>query len=357
MKRLGIKFITVSLMAALTLAGCGNYGGQKTASQATPAPANTNVQKNETAKPTIQIKASHGDPESSPRHQGLLQFSKIVDEKSQGRIKVTIYPNGSLSNGNNQTMIEQLQTGTLQMATVSNLVFSNFEKKFGAISLPFLFNDRQKAYNAVDGPVGKELLDSLESKGVHGVGYWEGGFRQITNSKKAIAKPEDLQGLKIRVPEIKMYLSLYKRLGATATPMAFGELFSALDQKVVDGQENPLVTIDSAKFQEVQKHVTVWDYSWDALIVGFNKKFWDGLDDEAKKIIEAAVKDAGKVERDLVAKGDKDLIDKLTKDGMTVTQLNADQKKAFQDKVADVYNDVEADFTKELIDKLVKAAK
>jgi tripartite ATP-independent transporter DctP family solute receptor len=349
MKR-GIKLVSMSLMVALTLAGCG---GQKIAS----TDNNANTPKIESVKPAITIKASHGDPETSPRHQGLLKFAKIVDEKSKGSIKVTIYPNGQLSNGNNQTMIEQLQTGTLQMATVSNLVFSNFEKKFGAISLPFLFNDRQKAYTLVDGPVGKELLSTLDAKQIHGAGYWEGGFRQITNSKRAITKPEDLQGLKIRVPEIKMYLSLYKRLGATATPMAFGELFAAMDQKVVDGQENPLVTIDSSKFQEVQKHVTVWDYSWDALIVGFNKKFWDGLDAESRQIIESAVKEAGTLERDLVAKGDKELIDKLTKEGMTVTQLDAAQKKVFQEKVADVYQDVESEYTKELIDKLVNAAK
>ncbi|PZE22793.1 TRAP transporter substrate-binding protein [Paenibacillus xerothermodurans] len=354
MNSLGMKLGTVALIAALTMTGCGNYGGQKTDTANTTKPENTVT---DSGKPAITIKASHGDPESSPRHKGLAQFAKTVDEKSQGRIKVTIYPNGQLSNGNNQTMIEQLQTGTLQMATVSNLVFSNFEKKFGALSLPFLFNDRQKAYNAVDGPVGTELLSTLEAKGIQGVGYWEGGFRQITNSKKAIATPEDLQGLKIRVPEITMYQSLYKKLGATATPMAFGELFSAMEQKVVDGQENPLVTIDSAKFQEVQKHVTIWDYSWDALIVGFNKKFWDGLDDESKKIITDAVKEAGTYERGLVAQGDKDLIDKLAKDGMTVTQLSDQQKQAFRAKVADVYKEVESEYIAELIDKLVEAAK
>jgi tripartite ATP-independent transporter DctP family solute receptor len=356
MKRLGMKITIVSLMAALTLTGCGSKTTPTAGGQATPSAGAQATDSGKVAA-TINIKASHGDPETSPRHQGLLQFAKIVDEKSKGKIKVTVYPNGQLSNGNNQTMIEQLQTGTLQMATVSNLVFSNFEKKFGSLSLPFLFDDRQKAYNLVDGPVGKELLSTLDAKQVHGVGFWEGGFRQITNSKKAITKPEDLQGLKIRVPEIKMYLSLYKRLGATATPMAFGELFAALDQKVVDGQENPLVTINSAKFQEVQKHVTVWDYSWDALIVGFNKKFWDGLDADSKKIIEDAVKEAGTLERGLVAKGDTELIDKLTKDGMTVTKLTPEQKQVFRDKVADVYKDVEPDFTKELIDKMVNAAK
>ncbi|GAB7054539.1 TRAP transporter substrate-binding protein [Paenibacillus naphthalenovorans] len=344
MKRLGFKMAIVSLVASLTLAGCGSQGGASTAGSA-----------NE--KPKVEIKASHNDPESSPRHKGMQEFAKIVNEKSQGRIKVTIYPNGQLSNGNNQTMIEQLQTGTLQMATVSNIVFSSFEKKFGALSLPFLFSDRQKAYDVVDGPVGKELLDTLQAKGIHGVGYWEGGFRQITNSKKAISAPEDLQGLKIRVPEIKMYLSLYKMLGATATPMAFGEVFSALEQKVIDGQENPLVTIDASKFQEIQKHVTIWDYSWDALIVGFNKKFWDELDSEAKQIIEDAVKEAGKLERGLVAQGDIELIDKLTKEGMTVTKLTPEQKQAFRDKVSSVYKEVESEYTKELIDKLVEAAK
>lgn len=344
----GNFFFLLLLMFALTLAGCGNDQSGTVSS--------SNQASGKTAE-KIVIKASHNDPVSSPRHLAFERFAEIVGEESDGNIEVEIYPSGQLSNGDNTTMIQQLQSGTLQMTSVSNIVFSSFEQKFGAISLPFLFDNRQEAYDLVDGPIGEELLSLLEPQGIQGIGYWEGGFRQITNSERAVKKPQDLEGLKIRVPEINMYVSLYKKFGASPTPMAFGELFSALEQGVVDGQENPLVTIDSAKFQEVQEHVTIWDYSWDALIIGMNKKFWDGLDSETQKIITDAVNEAGQYERNLVAKGDEELVAKLEEYGMTVTKLTPEELKAFREIANQVYEDVEPDYTKELIDKILEAVK
>jgi len=268
---------------------------------------------------------------------------------------VDIYPSGSLSGGNTRTMLEQLQSGAVDMTIHSTIIYTGFDNKFSVLSLPFLFPDRPIGHKTVDGPLGDEMLTGLEKIGIKGLAYWESGFRELTNNKRPVVTPADVAGLKIRIPEIKLFISAFRVLKADPTVMTFGEVFTALQQGTIDGQENPATIIHSSKLYEVQKYLTMWDYVWDPLILGVNKKFYDGLPADVQKAMQEAAKEAAVYQRQVVVEEEKALFADMEKKGMKITLLTKDQKGEFAKMMTPVYDEYRTILGKDLIDKWIKA--
>ncbi|HEX2138019.1 MAG TPA: DctP family TRAP transporter solute-binding subunit, partial [Microvirga sp.] len=186
-----------------------------------------------------------------PQGQGAKKFAELVEQKSGGKIKIRIFPSGQL--GGDLQNVSALQGGTLDLMVMNAGLLVGVVKDFAVVDLPFLFNTPEEADAVVDGPVGKKLFDKLPEKNLVGLGYFELGFRNVTNSKRPITKLEDFQGLRLRVLQSPLFVELFNTLGANTVPLPFPELYTALEQKVVDGQENPVTVILDSKFQEVQK--------------------------------------------------------------------------------------------------------
>jgi tripartite ATP-independent transporter DctP family solute receptor len=284
--------------------------------------------KERTLKFAFQNQAGH------PQAQGAQKFADLVAEKSGRKITVKLFAGGALG-GDLQT-VSALQGGTVEMTVLNAGILSAQVKEFAAYDLPFLFANAQEADAVTDGAFGRKLLARLEEKNLHGLGYWDLGFRNVTNSKRPIAKADDIAGLKIRVIQSPLYIDLFNTLGANATPLPFPELYAALDQKAVDGQENPNTTILASKFAEVQKYITQTRhiYNPQALLIG--RKTWDGMSAEERKIIEDAAREATQFQRG-VSRGEADkALEALKAAGMVVSELPPAEMAKLREKVKPV---------------------
>lgn len=287
--------------------------------------------------PSRNWKMSVVTNESSSWTKGARLFSDLVRQRTESKIQITVYPNAELAGGDQVKELTGLQDGGINFTYHSNLLYSNLDQSFAAISLPWLLTDYSQADAALAGPAGSQLLRAAEAKGIVGLAFGENGFRQLTNSKLAVRQPDDLRGLKIRIPGVKLYNSIYEALGASPVAMNFGEVIGGLRQGQIDGQENPMDIIVSSKLYDVQKHITIWNYSYDALILGINKKDWDGLSRPAQEIIKQAAVEASKEQIILSREAARTQLSLLRSQGMTVTELSPDEVNAFRAKVAPVY--------------------
>jgi len=275
--------------------------------------------------------------EDSSWTKGARLFADLVKQRSGGQIQITVYPNGELAGGNQLKELTMLQDGSINFTYHSNLLYTNLDQSFAAISMPWLFTDYSQVDAALSGPAGSQLLQAAEAQGIVGLAYGENGFRQLTNGRVAVHTPDDLNGLKIRIPDVELYNSIYRAMGATPITMNFGEVIGALKQGQIDGQENPIDIIVSSKLYAVQKHITVWNYSYDALILGMNKKEWDSLPVTARTIIKQAAIDASKEQVKLSRDAALTQLSLLHDKGMTITELTPDQIEAFRATTDAVY--------------------
>jgi len=361
-------FNAVIAVLVLVLALAGGCGRQQEAgpasapggASAAPSPAPGGTAAAPSGSPEVTLKLSLILGETSSWYFGAKRFADLVAERSGGRIKVQLYPEAQLANHNQRTELEMVQSGALDCSLESTILLSLTDQRFSVFSLPWLFADYEAAAKVCDGPAGQKMLDLLPDKGMVGLAYGVNGFRQITNSRRPVLTPDDLKGLKIRVPAIKMYISLFQRLGADPSSMNFGELFTALQQGTMDGQENPLHVIKSAKLYEVQKYLTCWDYSYDPIILCINKKRWDGLSADQQELLRQAAQEAMKAQREQVAAEEDKLRDELEQLGMEVTVLTAEQRQPFREKVEGLYQDyakvIGADLIKQFRTEAEKAA-
>lgn len=332
-----VALLLALMMLAVVAAGCG---GQKAAD-------NSGDAKTPDADKTINLKVGHVLAPTHPYHLGLTKFSELVSEKTGGKVKVDVFPSSQL--GNEREMIEALQMGTLDMTLVSTAPLAGFSNKFLVFDLPFIFQTREQAYKVVDGPIGTDIMQSLQQNGIVGLGYWENGFRNLTNSKRPVVKPEDAKGLKIRTMENKIHMASFKAVGADPTPMAFGELYTALQQKTVDGQENPLAIIYTSKFYEVQKYLSMTGHFYAASPLLVSKAVWDKLPADAQKALQEAAIEARDYERGLIQESDQKLLDEVKKLGMEVAEVDkAEWIKAMEP----VYQEYEPQIGKDLIEQI-----
>ena len=305
------------------------------------------------AEEKIIVRVAHTIAPDSHYNKGLEHFGKLLDEATNGKVELQIFHSSQL--GSERDAIEGVSMGTLEMTLVSSAPLANFTNAFLVFDLPFIIQDRQKAYAWMDGPEGQKILDSVLSKGMVGLGIWENGFRMLTNSKKAVAAPEDLKGLKIRLMENPIHVGTFKTLGAYPVPMPFGELFTALQQGTVDGQENPLIIISTSKFAEVQKYLSLTGHFYAPAILLASKDFWDNtLDDELRQIFTKCELEARHWEREFCIEIEKELVESLEVEGMEVVEAD---KGAFFEAVQPVYKEFEEQVGKEAIQTLVDAQK
>ncbi len=224
------------------------------------------------AQDVIKLKLGHVAPTDEPYHQAAEKFAELVKKNTGGAVEIQIFPNSLL--GGQRELLEGLQLGSVDITLTTAAVLSSFLPKTQVIELPFMFRDSEHVYKVVDGPLAKEIYEGDEKKKMKVIDTWENGFRIITNIVRPIEKPEDMKGVKIRVMENKMYIEMFKALGANPTPMARGELFTGLQTKVVDGQENPLGQIYTSRFYEVQKYISLTGHTYSPEAVVFSLATW-----------------------------------------------------------------------------------
>ena len=283
-------------------------------------------------------------------HQGVAidTFAKEVAARTGGRYKVETFYNGSL--GGERESIEAVQLGTQELAFSSTGPVPNFVPDAKILDVPFLFRDKAHARAVLDGPIGQELLTKFDAKGFKALAWAENGFRHMTNSKRDVKEPADLKGLKMRTMENPVHIAAYKGLGIITTPMAFPEVFTALQQGTVDGQENPLPVIMSAKFSQVQKHLSLTGHVYSPCIFVMNKGSFDKLSAADKTAFLDAAKVAAKANRDRVDQDDANGVKELRAQGMTVIE-DVDKAK-FVAQLAPVNAEFEKQFGKAALDKI-----
>lgn len=337
------KISIISLMVILVtlFSACGN--SNKTSGDANTKSETTGVK-------TIRI--SHVLQEDHPTNTTLLNYFKpMVEEKSGGKIKVEIYPNAQL--GSDRQAIESVINGSIEMSVPGGPVVSGFYEPYMVYDLPFLFDSREAAYAALDGELKDKISEGLlKAQNIRILGIGENGFRHITTSKKPIKTPEDLKGLKIRTMECPAHLKTFEALGANPTPIAFNELFTALQQGTVDGQENPVAIIYTSKLYEVQKYLTLDGHYYVNCPYIINENFWNSLSDEEQKIVQEAIDETVKQQRSELEKQEKEYLDLIKKSGTEVIELTPEQRDKFIEKTKPVYDWFEKtyDSGKELID-------
>ncbi|MBL0726939.1 TRAP transporter substrate-binding protein [Piscinibacter sp. HJYY11] len=296
-------------------------------------------------KPRL-IRFGYGLNEQSNQGRATKVFIDEVDKLSGGKMKVRAF--GAASLGTDVQMQQALIGGAQEMMVGSTATLVGITKEMALWDTPFLFNNAQEADAVLDGPVGTKVKAKLEEKGLVGLVYWENGFRNLTNNKRAVAKLEDLDGIKLRVMQNTVFLDSFKTLGANAVPLPFSELFSALETKAVDGQENPYNTILSSKFYEVQKYLTVTNHVYSPWIVTVSKKFWDQLSPAEKKVLQdAAVKSRDFERKDTRDEAAKALADLKAK-GMQINELPAAEAARMREKLGSINSSIAANVGQDL---------
>jgi len=283
------------------------------------APAGAADIKSRNIKVGIGLNADH------PQGQAVAKFGELVEQKSDGKIKVKLFAGGLL--GNDVSMVSSLQGGTQEMTIpdTSTLVGIAGLKEFGLINLPFMLNSSQEADELLDGRWGQKLMAKLPEKGLVGLGFWENGFRQISNNRHPINKAEDISGLKLRVIQNPLFIDTFKALGANALPMPFPEVYTALETGTVDGQENPLATLIASKFYEVQKHAVISNHIYSVWAFLISKKFWDKLSPDEQKILTEAANEATAFERKTIRAFDATALEEIKAKGVQVTTLSDEE--------------------------------
>ncbi len=279
---------------------------------------------------------------------GARKYAELVAQRTGNKVKIDIYPATQL--GSERDLVEGLQLGTVDLVVTSTGPVGGFVPKMFVVDLPFLFRDREHAYKVLDGPIGKGLLDAFSAKGIKGIAFWENGFRQITNNVRPIEKPEDLKGIKIRTMENKIHLATFRAFGASPTPMAWGEVYTALQQKTIDAEENPIAIIYTAKLVEVQKYLALTGHFYSPSPLLMSEKAFRSLPNDIQKVMLDTGIECATFERNLIRDDEAKQLAELKAKGMQVTIPN---KKPFQDAAASVYNEFEGQYGKEMVDKII----
>lgn len=288
-------------------------------------------------KPRI-VRFGYGLVDDSNQGRAVRFFAKEVEKATGGKMKIRAIGNAAL--GSDTQMQQALIGGAQEMMVGSTATLVGIAPQMALWDTPFLINNTKEADALLDGPVGDRIKATLEPKGMVALAYWENGFRNLTNNKQAVAKLEDLNGIKLRVMQNNVFLDSFKALGANAVPLPFSELFTALETRAVDGQENPYNTVLSSKFYEVQKYLTVTNHVYSPWILTVSKKWWDGLSKDEQKVLQDAAKKSRDFERqDTRAEAAKALAD-LKQKGMQVNELSAAEAERMRSKLSSVHASV-----------------
>ncbi|NLL45522.1 MAG: TRAP transporter substrate-binding protein [Clostridiales bacterium] len=318
------RILALTLVFALAFTICALFTGcGEKPSGPNPDPTQKPV------KATV-LRASTPTAPDHPWTLGLQKIAEDVSERTGGRYKIDVYPNASLSEGSEKTMTEQIYTGTIDMGVSPASLCSTIFSCFG---FPFSYDDRDHIARVCDSEIAKEMLATLEEKGMHAIAFVENGFRQITNNVHEVKVPADAKGIKIRTPQSATTIACMEAIGFDTVAISAGELYVALSQGTANGQENALSTIYNNKYYEVQKYLTVINYNWSPALIGINSELWESLSSEDKAIFEEVINDSAAYVNELLAAQDEDFIKKLEEAGMQIYICTPDDIAQFREAV------------------------
>lgn len=351
MQKTKTLFWLLSLCAVLLLAACGSEtateetGGDEAAENGEEAATDNGEE--------VVLRLGHGTATSSLYHAGAEKFKELVEESTDGQVRVEVYPDGQL--GHDRDLTEGMNMGTIEMGMIGLEPLTSMAPKLKAVNLPFLFTDRETAYEVLDGELGQEMVENLPGEhGIRVLGYFENGFRHISNSRTEIKTPEDLNGLAIRTPESSVSLAIFNALGANPTPMSFGELYTGLEQGTVDGQENPAALIYTTAFYEVQDYVSLTGHMYSPMVLTISEQKWSSLSPELQEAIVEAADGAKDYERQLSAEQEAEYIELLKEEGVTITEP---ELEPFVEATQSVYDEFESDFDPDFYERLLEATR
>jgi tripartite ATP-independent transporter DctP family solute receptor len=303
------------------------------------------------------IKWTNGVNEDHSVAIGVRKMQEVLNARTGGKLKINAFWGGSA--GGDLVVAQATRAGTQEIVCTSGSALAGFVKELGVFDLPFLFANEQEAYAVLDGPAGQYFNKKLEAVGLINLAYWENGFRNLTNSRRPIGKIEDFDGVKVRVMQNSIFLDTFKTLGANPTPMAFGEVFTSLETKTIDGQENPFSTIETAKFYEVQKYLSVTRHAYSPFFVLYSKKLWDQLSAQEQAALREAALAGQTVQRDASRAQDEKSLAQLKARGMVITEFSPAEKARVVAKLKPVYDKnvplIGAEAVNVMLDALKKA--
>ena len=340
MKRIrNISALVLALVMILTLAACGGQtGGDSSGNGGSQAGGSSSTAPAESGDDTVySITVGGTVPDEHPISQGLFKFKEVAEELSGGRFKVEVYDNNTI--GASRELVEGVQANEIQMAECSQSVYASFTDELMSVGLPFLFKNRQAGYDFFDSEVGDQIADVIaEQTGVRIVGYFENGIRQLTNSKRPVTSPDDMKGLKIRVMESPLYIEMFTEMGANPSPMAFSELYTALQQGTVDGQDNPWTIVSTNAFYEVQSYATDLSHTFDITCFAINDQFYQDLPEDLREVVDKAAEAAVETNRALSIELENEYIATIEGGGCQITRLTDEQRQVFRDATAGCYD-------------------
>ena len=305
----------------------------------------------------VKAKIGHAMPETHPQAMAMNKFAELAAKYTNNDVKIQVFHNAVL--GSDEKQLQAVQSGTQEMYIGTLAPLSSKVKEVQIWDLPFMFANEKEVYAVLDGASSKQIFQKIEPSGLVGLTWTGMGFRNLSNSKRPVTKLEDVSGLKVRVMANPVALETWKTIGANAVPMAFSEVFPALETKALDGQENPLVHMYANKMQEVQKFISLTNHVYTPVALVASKKFWDGLSAADKAGVQKAATEAGLLQRKYLEEGDKDVVGKFAKAGVTVTPMPAAELARIQDKVKSVVTKfapvIGEDFVKQFYAEIEKA--
>lgn len=329
-----IKYILIALGVLLLISACSSGEADD----------------NSSGEEELNLDMSVTTSESSTWFLGAEKLAEDIEEETDGRIKIEVFANEQLSGGESGKALELLSKGNIDLTFNSTIIYSVLDDRLGVASAPFLFDDLDDADAAFQGEGGEMLKEIVREKNVEPLGFGENGFRQVTNSAQEIKGPEDIQSLKIRIPGITMYTDLFKELGSNPSTMTFSEVFTALQQKTIDGQENPIDVIYSSKLNEVQDYITMWNYSYDPLVLGINKDLFDSLSEEDQELFTRLGQEAAEYQIEITREREKEQIEELEDAGMNFYYPTEDEIEDFREAVTPIYDKYESIWGEDLLE-------
>ena len=331
MKR--IKLAGAALALSLLLTGCG---GQT-----------ATTQQEEGDYQVIELSMAVNGTDTQIDARVADYFAQLVEERSGGNVTVAVFPNDQLAGGNASRGIEMIASGSVDLAAYATCTLAVVDSQLPVATIPWIFDDYTQARQVIDGTGGEYYAQRLAAKNMTYLGAFHNGFRQITNSKHEIHTPADVENLKIRVPGSVVYMGFFRALGADPTSMNWSEVFTAIQQGTIDGQENGVSITATSKMQEIQKYLTMWNYSYENDLFVANTRVWENLEEETRILLQECATQACEWGRDTLEAEEQELLEEFEAAGMTITYLTPEEQAAFEEAISDWKAEIMADFGQE----------
>lgn len=344
----------LTLMLVFVVVACGSDDTPSTtddANEENNADETNNEENAADDGETYVIKFAHVVNASTAKGKAAEKFGELIEERTNGQITVEVYPDSQL--GSDREIQEQIQSGIVQMNAPFTGVLPSFLKDYEVFDLPFLFDDKEHAFNATNGKLGELLGERIADQGFRVLGFWDGGFKHLTNSKHKIETPDDVAGLKLRTSQSPLLISQFEALKASGVSIDFSELYTALQTQTVDGQENPLANIVSQKFYEVQDYITLSGHGYMGYVLMIGEDFYSSLPSDLQTAIDEVSVEVSEWQWQQAAADEEEYMDVLEESGIEITELTDEQKAAFKDAMSSTYDEfMKMDGAQELLDAL-----